>query len=94
MQGELHQICPSFSFFLRNKDSSVVPHGGVFGLLLLIIVLLSLSYLPATCARVDGSRPQPWGRPTQALCLCRGARGALTVGVLLQGAQVANPLND
>ena len=70
------------------------PRGGVYGLLLLIIVLLSLSYLSATCPRVDGSRPQPWGRPTQALVLCRGARGAQTGGVLLQGAQVANPLND
>ena len=39
----------------------MVPRGGVYGLLLLIIVLLSLSYLPATCPSMDSSRPRPWG---------------------------------
>ena len=50
-----------FPFFLRNKDNSAEPRGGVYGLLLLIIVLLSLPYLPATCPSMDSSRPRPWG---------------------------------
>ena len=48
-----------FPFSLCNKDNGVEPRGGVFGLSLLIIVLLSLPFLPAMCPSVDSSRPRP-----------------------------------
>ena len=82
----MRRVAPDlFSLFLfpAQKDSSVEPRGGVFGLLPLIIICFRYRafWLRARAWVVPGlSRG---GRPTQALCLCRDARGARTGGVLL-----------
>ena len=82
----MRQAAPDLFFlflFPAQKDSSVDPRGGVFGLLPLIIICFRYRAFRLRARAWVVPRPSRGGRPTQALCSRRGARGAWTGGVLL-----------